>query len=135
MNPNHTSCANCANEGKRCRLTDHVTGKQIHVNELQDTQAKLAAALDELVRYRAMSRTSVGLDNPLSGITGYGPSTQERARQNWARMVRGLTPLSPLPVQVDSSRLTSVKRTCLQTPLLPHLSPDAPSANHVNSNS
>ncbi|EED16566.1 hypothetical protein TSTA_016440 [Talaromyces stipitatus ATCC 10500] len=110
MNPENTACANCIQDAKRCRLTDHVTGKQIHVNELQETQVKLDSALNELARFRAMSKISIGLDNPLAGITGYGPPTQKRAMQNWARMNRGLEPLSPLSAQASGSGGTPGKR-------------------------
>lgn len=111
MAPGTTTCDTCASEGKRCRFTDHFSGKQIRANELQMAQEKLAAALEELERYKAASTSSVFADNPLSGITGYGPCDPSRARQNWARMVRGIEPLPPQS-RSNSPNSQASKRKC-----------------------
>ncbi|KAE8550728.1 hypothetical protein EYB25_006956 [Talaromyces marneffei] len=110
--PGNPSCDKCAISGERCRYIDYFTGQQIRPNYLQDKLSALAAVKAELANFQEKSAVSVGADNPLSGITGYGPPTQKLARQNWALLVRGHPPRLPFPTpsQGDHSSSVSVKR-------------------------
>lgn len=112
--PGTASCNACAITGQRCRYKENFSGdKQIRPWLIHDKLDEIAALKAELAKFREKSTVSVGAENPLSGITGYGPPTQKLARQNWALMVRGHPPRPPLATSTaggDSS--STAKRKC-----------------------
>lgn len=91
---------------KRCRYNDPWDPeRQLRPYQLLETEEKLAEAEKKISFYEQMSLTSVLGDNPLSGITGYGPRPAVEARQNYARMKRGLDPIiRPLPGTISGGQ-------------------------------
>lgn len=127
--PGTSTCDKCAITGQRCRYKENFQGnKQIRPWLVHNQIDELGALKAELAKFREKSTVSVGAENPLSGITGYGPPTQKLARQNWALMVRGHAPRLPLPTSTagDHSSSVSAKRKCMLPPYS-HLS----CANHI----
>lgn len=127
--PGTTTCDKCAITGQRCRYKENFQGnKQIRPWLLHNKIDEVADLAADLAKFREKSAVSVGAENPLSGITGYGPPTQKLARQNWALMVRGHDPRPPLPTSTAGGHSSSVpaKRKCMLPPSS-HLS----CANHI----
>jgi hypothetical protein len=87
-------CTHCRLLNKRCRYNDPWnSNRQLRPYQLLETEAKLTQSQKEVGYYQQLSLTSVLADNPLSGITGYGPRPATCARQNYARLNRGLDPI------------------------------------------
>lgn len=92
-------CTTCANANKKCRYNDPwEPDRQIRPYQFLIDEEQLADAQAQIEFYEHQSLASISIDNPLSGITGYGPRPATEARQNYARLRRGMPPiLRPLP--------------------------------------
>lgn len=93
-------CENCMQKGKRCRFRGFpfAPGKQLRPYQVEEMDRELQYVKAMLACYQGSSRSSLLADNPLSGVTGYGPHPSTFARQNFARMNRGLSPvIRPFP--------------------------------------
>ncbi|OKL56388.1 hypothetical protein UA08_08335 [Talaromyces atroroseus] len=114
-------CTHCRLLNKRCRYNDPWdSARQLRPYQLQETEAKLEQSQNDVDYYKQLSLTSVLADNPLSGITGYGPRPATGARQNYARLNRGMDPITrPLPVCITASGGQDGACTVLSDPVFP----------------
>lgn len=87
-------CEECRDQNKKCRFVHPLfpnwsipTG---YLDRLDEEYKLVKAKLEE---YEKDSYYSTGPNNPLSGISGYGPRSPRIAKQNYYLMKRGKTPI------------------------------------------